>query len=198
MNTNNPFQILFDFFEQFIPLDESEKSLIEQYFKLRKFQKKQFILQENDTCKHYSFVIEGCLRMYKTNAQGNENITQFFVEKDWIINYDSFYHLRSSIVNIDVLQSVILLQISHNDLAQLLSKKPKFETIFRQIDLHNATLLQKHICHISGLPSPERYLYFEQEFPYLLGRISQVQIASFLGITPECISRIKNVKAKKS
>lgn len=188
MNTEK----LLDFFQNIVPLNDDEKACVSHFFTLKKYRRRQIILQEGDYCKNLYFVVEGCIRMYKINSQGNENNTEFSIENQWITDYESFFQQIPSKAHLEALQSAVLLEISKENLEHLYQKSPKFETIFRMIFAQKTIDYQKYIQQIASANSLERYLVFEKEYPQLIGKIPQVQIASFLGITPECISRIKN------
>lgn len=183
---------LIDYFERIIPLSQEEKELVNELFKHRLYRKRQFVLQEGDVCKYFNFVVRGCLRMYKIDDKGNYNTLQFAIENQFITDVASFYNQENSALEIEVLENAEILQISHSDLLKLYDFSPKFERIFRIISDQNTMFLQKHLSQVLGMPSGERYLYFEREYPQLVGRLSQVQIAGFLGITSECFSRIKS------
>ncbi len=183
---------LIDYFEKIIPLSQEEKELVNELFKHRLYRKRQFVLQEGDVCKYFNFVVRGCLRMYKIDDKGNYNTLQFAIENQFITDVASFYNQENSALEIEVLENAEILQISHSDLLKLYDFSPKFERIFRIISDQNTMFLQKHLSQVLGMPSGERYLYFEREYPQLVGRLSQVQIAGFLGITSECFSRIKS------
>lgn len=184
-------QPLIDYFQKIVPLTENEQQWVSECFKPRLYRKRQFVLQEGDVCKYFNFVVRGCLRMYKVDDKGNYNTLQFAIENQFITDAESFYNQENSALEIEVLENAEILQISHSDLLKLYDFSPKFERIFRIISQQNAMFLQKHLSQVLGMPSGERYLYFEREYPQLVGRLSQVQIAGFLGITSECFSRIK-------
>ena len=82
---------LIDYFNNFLSLDEGEKSVVEKVFKERKVKRRQFILQEGDVCKHNTFVVEGCLKMYMVDPNGKEHNLQFAIENWWIGDIGSFH-----------------------------------------------------------------------------------------------------------
>lgn len=183
---------LLDFFSKNSSLSSEEQNLILEKFVEKQYRKRQYILQEDMVCKYYYFVKKGLVRVHKINEQGNLHILSFACENKWVTDMDSFYNEIPSLLSIDTLEDTHIWQISKKDLDELCIKIPQIAIVFRKITEENFARMQRKLLDICGVPTPERYLYFEQKYPHLIGRIPQVQIASFLGITPESISRIKN------
>ncbi len=183
---------LIAFFENIIPLNSGEKQLINEYFKPRLYRKRQYILQQGDVCKYFNFVVRGCLRMYKIDDKGDIHILQFASENWWINDNDSFHNNLPSELNIDALEDTMVLQINLQDLTYLYKKSRKFNLIFRVLlEKAYATLQQRLLQNISST-AQSRYLSFIEKYPHLLNRLPQTQVAAYLGITPEFLSRIKS------
>lgn len=196
MTQEDSIDILLNYFEDLIPLNKKEKELVKQKFHYRLYRRRQYVLQERDVCKQYNFVVKGCLRMYKIDAQGNTHILKFAAENDWITEINSFYNLVTTVLNIDALENTAVLQISRDDLISLYLQAPKFDRIFRILTENGfCKLQQRHLQTISST-AEERYKSFMEVYPHLSNRLSQVQIASFLGITPEFLSRLRSRQAK--
>lgn len=196
MNNESIVGILLDYFDRLIPLDKEERQLAKQRFHYRLYRKRHYVLQEGDICKHYTFVISGCLRMYKIDDQGNEHILKFAAENDWVTEINSFYNVATTSLNIDALENTEVLQITRDDLIELYKQAPKFDRIFRILTENGfCKLQQRHLQSIS-VSAEERYQSFVEIYPHLLNRIPQVQIAAFLGITPEFLSRLRSRQAK--
>ncbi len=186
------------FFDQILPLEEEEKELIKAKFSPRLFRKKQYVLQEGNPCTHFYFIVRGCLRMYKIDNQGNTHILQFAVENSWINDLGSFHSLNSSTLNIDAIEDTVVLQISREDLITVYLQAPKFNRIFRVLLENGFVRLQERLLQNISSSAEERYQSFLDLYPHLVNRLSQVQIASFLGITPEFLSRMRNKRSKSS
>jgi CRP-like cAMP-binding protein len=177
-------------------LNEEEKELVRTNFHSRLFRKRQYLLQEGDVCTHFNFVVRGCLRSYKIDEKGNIHILQFATENNWINDLGSFHSLEPSALNIDALEDTVVLQISHDNLIHLYIKAPKFDRIFRVL-IENAFIrLQQRLLQSISSTGEERYQSFLQLYPQLANRLSQVQIASFLGVTPEFLSRLRGQRSK--
>ncbi len=187
---------LLDHFQKLIPLSNTEKQLAVDLFKPRLYRKRQYVLQEGDTCNQCNFVVRGCLRMYKVDTGGNIHIIQFASENWWIMDIGSFHDRTPSELNIDALEDTMVLQISYDNLLALYLQAPKFDRIFRVLMENSYVSLQKRLLQNISSNAEEKYLSFIQTYPDLTNRLPQTQIASFLGMTPEFLSRLRNRKVK--
>lgn len=182
---------LIDYFNNFLPLEEGEKSVVEEIFKERKIKRRQFILQEGDICKHNTFVVEGCFKMYMVDPNGKEHNLQFAIENWWIGDIGSFHSGEPSRLYVEAIENSTILQITKEDQWKLFVDYPKFNRIFRVLAENAIVSLQNRILQNIGSTAEERYLEFSKKHPQLINRISNVQIASYLGITPEFLSTIR-------
>jgi CRP-like cAMP-binding protein len=187
---------LLDYFNRLIPLSPEEQKLVSEKFRHRLFRKRQFVLQEGDICNQFNFVVRGCLRMYKIDEKGSTHIIQFAAENNWINDLGSFHGLKPSSLNIDALEDTVVLQINRDELISLYTKAPKFDRIFRVLIENSYVRLQERLLQNISSTTEERYQSFLDVYPHLVNRLSQVQIASFLGITPEFLSRLRNKMSK--
>ncbi len=187
---------LLDYFEKSFSLNEEEKELVRASFHSRLFRKKQFLLQEGDICTQFNYVVRGCLRSYKIDEKGNTHILQFAPENSWINDLGSFHELKPSALNIDALEDTVVLQINRDDLISLYQKAHKFDRIFRVLVEKGFVRLQERLLQNISSTAEERYQSFLELYPHLTNRLSQVQIAAFLGVTPEFLSRLRNIRSK--
>lgn len=189
-------QPLIEYFERLIPLSREEKELILGKFKPHLFLKKQFALQHGDVCEYFSFVVRGCLRLYKVDDKVTYHVLQFATEGYWILDLASFHKKTPSMFDIDALEDTVVLRITHADLIDLYVKAPKFDRIFRVLLENHFMQQQERIGQLFSSTAEERYQSFLETYPHLLNRLSQVQIASYLGVTPEFLSRIRSRLSK--
>lgn len=187
---------LIDYFEKFLPLDEDEKAAVEAYFKKRSVRRRQFILQEGDVSSLNTFVVEGCFRMYLADENGKEHNLQFAIENWWIGDIGSFHSEEPSKLYIEALENAVILQIKKEDQLRLFVDYPKFNRIFRVFTENALVSAQRRILQNISSTAEERYLDFLKRHPYLFNRVSNVQIASYLGVTPEFLSTIRKKLAK--
>jgi CRP-like cAMP-binding protein len=184
-------KFLIDYFENFLPLDGEEKSIIQEIFKEKRIKRRQFILQEGDICKHNTFVVEGCFRTYSVDDKGKEHNLQFAVENWWVGDIGSFHSEMPSKLYIEAIENSIILQCKKEDQIKLFVKYPKFDRIFRVLAENAMVSMQNRILQNISSTAEERYLDFVERFPHFFNRISNVQIASYLGVTPEFLSSIR-------
>jgi CRP/FNR family transcriptional regulator, anaerobic regulatory protein len=188
---------LLSYFHQLIPLNKAEKELVTALFQPRLYRKRQYALQEGDVCTQMLFVIRGCLRLYKIDEQGSTHILQFAVENYWINDLGSFHSQTPSALNIDALEDTMVLQISHSNLLKLYTEAPKFHRVFRVL-VENAYIgLQKRLLQNISSSAEDRYRSFIESYPHLVNRLPQTQVAAYLGLTPEFLSRLRNKLSKQ-
>jgi CRP-like cAMP-binding protein len=185
------FEILFQKLDEKIQLAEEEKELCKSFFTPKKLRKRQYILQEGDVCKYISFVEKGILRSYTIDEKGNEHIMQFAFEGWWIADQFSFLTGEPAIYTIDALEDSELLLLSKQAEEQLLKHIPKFERYFRILLQNSLIATQRRLISSLSQTAEERYNQLLQTCPTIPQRVPQHMMASFLGITPETLSRIR-------
>ena len=136
--------------------------------------------------------------MYKVDAQGKEHNLLFSIENEWISDIGSFHSEKPSELYIEALEQSTILQLPKKDLLYLYVNFPKFDRNFRVIIENEFIQLQKRVLHNISSTAEERYLDFLNCFPDLFNRISNVQIASYLGVTPEFLSKVRKNMSTKS
>lgn len=190
-------QPLIDHFESYIPFKEGEKELLQGRFVQRSIRRRQFILQEGFACKHYSFVLQGCFKMYGVDKKGMEHNLQFAAENDWIADIGSFHSGRPSKLFIEAIEPSVILQVEKQDLYFLYVSIPKLDRIFKVIIENKYVELQNRVLQNISSTAQERYEAFLVQYPQLALRLPNTQIASYLGITPEFLSRIRNERKQQ-
>lgn len=182
---------LIDYFNKLLPLDDAEESIVKEVFKERRVKRRQFILQEGNVCKLNTFVVEGCFKMYTIDANGKEHNLQFAIENWWIGDIGSFHSEQPSKLYIEAIENSVILQINKEDQLKLFVECPKFNRIFRVITENALVSNQRRVLQNISSTAEERYLDFMERYPHFFNRISNVQIASYLGVTPEFLSTIR-------
>lgn len=189
-------QLLINNIQKFVQLNDEEKYMILSILQTKKLRKRQYLLQEGDHSKYSAFVISGCLRSYFVDSNGFEHILQFAIEDWWITDMMSFTNGKPSKLNIDALEDSEMLLMNREDQLSLFEKCPKFERYFRSLTENGMVANQQRLLDNLSLPATERYKNFIQKYPLFMQRIPQVQIAAFLGITPEFLSKIRGQLSK--
>lgn len=190
-------RVLIDYFQKYLPFNTEENELITSMVTFRSIKRKQMILQEGFVCKHYFFVVQGCFRMYAVDEKGNEHNLQFAAENDWIADIGSFHSEKPSKLFIEAIEPSSILQIEQQDLYFLYTNIPKLNIIFKVIIETKFIELQNRVLQNISSTGQQRYLNFLEQYPNLASRIPNTQIASYLGITPEFLSKIRKELSKK-
>lgn len=176
-------------------LTEEEFNICTKFFVSKKLKKHQFLLNEGDVCRYIGFVNSGCLREYKIDNKGVEHILQFAIEDWWVSDLNSFLTGLSANYNIDALQDSEVLLLEKSAREELLKNCPKMERFFRLLIEANHISTQHRIADSLSVSAEERYLKFIKTYPKLIEQVPQNQIASYLGITPQSLSRIRKERA---
>jgi CRP-like cAMP-binding protein len=190
-------QPIVEHFKNYLPLDKEEIKLLDERTKQRQIKRRQMILQEGFVCKHYSFVVTGCFKMYGTDEKGYEHNISFAAENDWIADLGSFYSEKPSKLFIEALEPSSILQIEKTDLLFLFVNVPKFDRNFRVIAEEKFIDLQNRLLLNFTSNTQQRYTQFLEQYPNLAMRLSNAQIASYLGVTPEFLSKVRAQKPPK-
>ncbi|HOY06389.1 MAG TPA: Crp/Fnr family transcriptional regulator [Saprospiraceae bacterium] len=184
-------QSIIDHFQKFLPLTETEQGLILARAKQRNIKRRQWILQEGLICRHYTFIVKGCFKMYAVDDRGMEHNIQFAAENDWIADIGSFHSKKPGGFFIEAVESSEIIQIEQQDLYFLYINIPKLDRIFKVIIENKYIELQNRVLQNISSTAQQRYLNFLEQYPHLASRLPNVQIASYLGITPEFLSKIR-------
>jgi CRP-like cAMP-binding protein len=192
------YELLFQKLREKILLTEEEEQLCKSFFIPKKLRKKQYLLQEGDVCRYIAFTEKGMLRSYTVDEKGNEHIMQFAFEGWWISDQFSFLTGEPSVYNIDALEDSELLLLTRPAEEQLLEKIPRFERYFRLLIQNNLIATQRRLVSSLSHSAEEKYNQLIEVCPTIPQRVPQHMMASFLGITPETLSRIRKQAAGKA
>jgi CRP-like cAMP-binding protein len=191
------YEIFFQTLRNKVPFTDQELDTIKTYLKPKKLRKKQYLLQEGDICKFIAFVEKGALRSYTVDEKGVEHIIQFALEGWNISDLYSFLTAEPATYNIDALEDSELVLISKAAHEELLQTMPKYETWMR-IQITGAYIaMQRRLTSIISLSLEERYAYFTSLYPDIVKRVPQHMIASYMGLTPETLSRVRRKMIRK-
>jgi CRP-like cAMP-binding protein len=180
-----------------ITLTDSEFEHFSSHFTERKMRKKQYILQQGDVAKHLFFVNKGCLRSFETDDTGKEHVIQFSIENWWVSDMDSNLSQLPSQLNIECLENCELLQIDIQNLEKLYLEMPNLERFFRIITQNALVVSQRRLLSVMSKSALQRYLDFSDRYPLFMQRLPNHHIASYLGITPESLSRLRKEYATR-
>jgi len=180
-----------------ITLTKKEEEYFISILHEKKLKKKQFLVHENEFNKHTAFVTKGCLRSYSVDRNGFEHIIQFAPPGWWIADIASVISNQPGKLNIDALEDSEMFMLSREDQLVLFEKNPKFERFFRIITENSIAANSHRLIDYMGLTAQERYFTFCNRYPMLMQTLPQKQIAAYIGVTPEFLSKIKAEFLKK-
>ena len=191
------FALLKKHIEKRVHLTEEEFDRCTGFFSHKAIKKRQFLLQEGDVCRQLAFVNSGCLREYTVDQKGEEHILQFAIEDWWISDLTSFLCGSKSTHNIDAVHDSEVLLLERTARDNLLEIIPKMERFFRLLLEGNYIAVQRRLTYSLSASAEDRYLAFIKIYPALVEQVPQAQIASYLGITPQSLSRIRKELSQK-
>jgi CRP-like cAMP-binding protein len=185
------YEVFFENINKKVALTNKEQEAMKPFLISKKLSKNKFLLQEGDDCKFIAFVLKGALRQYSQHHSGSIHIVQFAIEGWTIGDLYSFLTGENSDYNIDALEDSELVLIERNAHEQMLKIFPKYET-YTRLQITNAYIaMQKRLNAANSLALEERYVQFTTLYPSIAQRVPQHMIASYLGIQPATLSRIR-------
>jgi len=183
---------------QHISLSESETEAFCDLFQQKAIKKKSFLLREGEICRFEGFVTKGLFRVYHIDKNGFEQILYFAIENWWVADIDSFANGTPSQLFIEALEDSEVLLISKEQKELAYETQPKIEKLFRVMTQKTHVALQRRMIDNLSKTADERYLDFIKKYPQIHQRLSNLQIAAYLGISHEFLSKIrKKIAGKK-
>ena len=185
------FDTLLSHIQNKVDISEEQKTELQSFFTLKKLRKKQYLLQEGDACKYLSFVSKGLLKSYFLDEKGSEHINMFAFEGWWISDFNSFINQEKAVLNIDAIEETELLMITREDYENLMLKIPVMDRYFRILYQNSLVTKDYRLIVSNSFTAEEKYTQFAQKNPDVILRIPHNLIASYLGLAPETVSRIR-------
>jgi len=181
----------FQDFRKKVPLNEEEQELIKNYLTVKKIRKRQYLLQEGDVCKCVAFVEKGAMRLYRVNEDGSEHIIWFALEGAFMTDLYSFLTNEPSAYNIDAIEDSELVLITKIASDELRKRSPQYQEFIFQATSEAYIQLEKRISSTISFGLEERYKQLTSNYPDIIQRLPQHMIASYMGLTPETLSRVR-------
>lgn len=182
---------LFAHIRKFVSLTEAEEQVLLQYLRHQTVKKKEHLLLEGKICTANYFISKGSFRMYLVNDKGVEQTTQFAIENWWLADYMSFANQSASQFNIQAIENGEVVFIEKKAEEIIFEKIPKLERYFRIILQKSHAASQWRIRYLFTQSGEERYHHFNKLYPEFVQRVPQFMLASYLGFTPEFLSKIR-------
>lgn len=185
------------YINQSVTLTNEEADIFASAFREVKIKKRQFIVQPNFIVKNRNFVVEGAFRAYVVDDFGQDSTIAFAIEDWWIADYNSYILQKPATMFVVALEDSVILELPYEKEQLLKQQNHKFETFFRIRAERTAAFMQQRIISNLTLSAEERYENFIAKYPQIVQRVPQYALASYLGMTTEFLSRIRNKKASK-
>jgi CRP-like cAMP-binding protein len=191
------FSLLLNQVFKHITLTEEEQSYFISLLNVKKLKKKQYLNQEGDISKGPAFVTQGILRSYSLDKNGFEHVIQFAPPGWWIGDMYSIVKQKPARLYIDAMENSEIIWLWKSDLEKLYTTIPKFERFFRILTENSVIAYQNRLISSLSLPALERYDQFCRQYPSLIECLPQKQIASYIGVTPEFLSKMLSSTSPK-
>ncbi|MCF2516048.1 Crp/Fnr family transcriptional regulator [Dyadobacter sp. CY351] len=190
-------EVLFQHIQEKVSLSDLDKEAIKTFFIPKKLRKRQYLLQEGDVCKHLTFIAKGLLRTYNVDDKGDEHMSVFGWEGWWLSDFNSFLSGEQAVFNIDAIEDSELLLISRENYEALTLTVPVMDRYFRILYQNSIVTKERRLMSSITHSAEEKYVKLAESNPKMIERVPQNLIASYLGIAPETLSRIKKSLAMK-
>lgn len=184
--------------EKRISINNAEFDFITKKITVKTFKKKEVILKAGDVCKFQYYINRGCVRMYHTDEKGHEHVVLFGFDDWWTGDIMSFVTGQPADYSIEALEETEMLMMDRDDMEWLYAQIPKLERFFRILIQNAFVASQQRMISNMSKSAEERYLMLLKKFPQIELKVTQHHIASYLGITPEALSRTKKSLIEKS
>ena len=174
----------------YISLTTEEQTYFSSLLHYKKIRRKHFLYQEGEVNKFQAFVVEGCLRSYFIDKNGFEHVLQFAPPGWWIGDMQSILTQQPGTLYIDAIDDTAIILLYRSDLEKIYTAIPKFERFFRILAENALATYQHRLINNLSLSAKERYENFCQLYPSLIQCLPQKQIAAYIGVTPEFLSKM--------
>ena len=191
------FETIDHFIAKYITLNDEELAFFHSLLRTRKVKKKTFLLQEGEVCDFEAFIIKGCIRSYYLDKEGVETILLFAVEEWWVSDITSFADRKPSNLFIETIEDSELLILDFAGKTRLLERIPGFEHMYRLLVQRSLGVLQQRFYSTVSETAEERYKQFLEKYPLVAQRVPQHQIARYIGVSPEFLSKVRSALFKK-
>lgn len=194
--TNNQ-QLIANFIQKFVQLLPEEVEVFCNSFKETKIKKRQFIVQPEFTAKYRNYIVDGAFRSYVVGDNGEDHTITFAINDWWITDYNSYIFQQPATMFVVALEDSLIMQLDFKTEQELKQMNPKFETFFRMIAERSVAFYQRKLITNLTKTAEERYHEFEERYPSIVQRVPQYALASFLGMTTEYLSKLRNKRMSK-
>ncbi|HYG01188.1 MAG TPA: Crp/Fnr family transcriptional regulator [Chryseosolibacter sp.] len=180
-----------------ISLTDAEEKIFTSMLEHRSIKRKQVHHRAGDICRHTTFIVDGALKGYTVDKDGGEHVINFALQDWWIADMYSLLSQKPGVLTIEAITDSEMLMLPHDKQESLYQQVPKFERFFRILVQNALVANQQRIINNLSLTAEERYQHFTTKYPFILDCAPLHSIASYLGMTPEFLSKIRRRMAGK-
>lgn len=192
-----PLQQLIAYIERYEPLTEAQREQVASLVRITPVRRRQAIVQPGFPCRHRSYVAQGALRAYLTTNEGQDHSIAFAIDDWWISDYNSYIFQQPATLFVEALEDSTLVQLDYNAEQLLVTTDPTFARFFLRITKRSFAYLQRRMLDSLSLSAEQRYEAFLSRYGAIAARVPQYALASYLGMTTEYLSKLRNRKVPR-
>ncbi len=172
-------------------LSAEEINFSVQFFKPTRLKKGDFFIREDEACRYIGFIASGAVKAYALDKEGNENITCFKFENEFVTSFPEFVAQEKSKRSIRTIENSVIYRISHPDYLHLLDQVTAWNRVIKSVMEQEYNQKERYLLNYNNRSSVDKYLHILSNEPILVKRITTQDLASYLGITQRSLTRAK-------
>ena len=189
-NFGRMYQKLRNHIEQIVPLSDEEFEYISRHFVAKSFRKHQFLIQPGERVRYNYFVVSGLTKLVYTDDSLKQHILAFAMEDWWDSDFHAYYTQTEATLSLECLEDTEVLCLSLENYQNLRSGLPKIEHFLLEKMTQGFLAAQRRILSLMTNSAKERYEQLAKQYPALLQRVPKTQLAAYLGVSRETLSRL--------
>lgn len=183
---------------RYVSLSDKESESLLKILTENRLEKRQFLLEPGMICRYQSYVVSGCLRSFFIAADGSEQTIQFAIEDWFISDFNSYLSQKPGHLYVEAIEPTTILQLEYSDTERLCEQHPIFDRYFRMTAQKAFAFAQNRMLSNLRDSASERFLEFNKKYPQIVKRVPQYTLASYLGMRPEFLSKVRKELGRTS
>ncbi|CAM1366454.1 Crp/Fnr family transcriptional regulator [Tenacibaculum xiamenense] len=184
-------ELLAEYVKKLVDISDEHLHQFVNYFDMVSIKKKEFLLKQGDICNFEGFIIKGCFRLFTIDEKGNEHTLYFGIKNWWVTDLNSFLNKTPATFTIQALEDSEVLLINRKNKNKSFEQIPAIEKMFRVMTQKSHVALEQRMIRNISTTADQRYIEFISKYPQIAERLTNIQIASYLGISHEFLSKIR-------
>lgn len=180
-----------DYIRNIVAISNANLNTFCNYFELKTIKRKEFLLKQGEICNFEGFITKGCFRLFTVDEKGNEHTLYFGIKNWWVTDLNSFLNETPAIFSIQALENSEVLLIDREHKNKSFDEIPAIEKMFRIMTQKSHIALEQRMIKNISTTADQRYLEFITKYPQIVKRLTNIQVASYLGISHEFLSKIR-------